>query len=272
VNSFTNYVYLLHGQEGIYYAEAAYSIATLLKKMDAACSRVIVFTDQPARVRSWPVICESIVDEVDSMKGETGFGHRVKIGVIAKCFQSYPGNVLYLDSDTIISGSIQNAAGSIHEGCALMHRFEFMIRRHESKNPWSKLAGVRTKLGDESAYSYGADSWMYNAGVIGLHRADLRVLDAALKICDAMLRVWGPVHITEQVAFSEAFRVSKIKILEAQKWITHYCRTKDKEYMRKRISRLCGRLEKMPWEFEQRIPYTYPRVLLSKILRKAGLE
>jgi hypothetical protein len=54
-----NYIYLLYGTGDDCYIEAAYGIGTLRKRQDAALSRIIVFTDQPQKVKDWPVECET---------------------------------------------------------------------------------------------------------------------------------------------------------------------------------------------------------------------
>src|SRR5882762_10343041 len=128
-DAMTNYVYHLYGDDEIFFTEASYSIGTLRKQIDPNNSRIILFTDCPAKVRSLPVICESIAGQVDEMKGPFGFGYRVKLGCLLKCAQSYPGNIIYLDCDTIVTGPIEKTAARLENGCALMYREERLAGR-----------------------------------------------------------------------------------------------------------------------------------------------
>ena len=262
-SGFTNYIYLLYGQSDVCFAEAAYSIGTLLEKTDARFSRVIVFTDRPEKIGSWPVVCESIADHFEKMKGQIGYWHRAKLCVISRCFELYPGNVIFFDSDTIIHGPIRKFADSLVQGKALMHRFE-------SKNPIAGLAGFRTRLPDGTFYCYGGDSWMYNSGVIGIHESKKDVIPVALAICDELLATGMKSHTFEQIAISEALRISNIEILEVHPAVSHYCRNSQKKYMREKIPQACQKLQTEPWKLGNTIPYSYPRVFLSKILRKLG--
>lgn len=218
------------------------------------------------------VYSESIADEFEGMKGEFGFRYRAKICVLAKCLQRFPGNVVMLDSDTIIQKPIQRITSRLSERHVLMHRLEFRMRRKKSQEPYLKLAGFRMPLARGVTYSFGADSRMYNAGVIGLHETHADLVDTALEICDALLRIWGRVPITEQLAFSEVFRIFGMKILETRNAIVHYCRRSQEMYMHKRLARWRSQRPEIRWELEQPIPYSYARVLLAKILRKIGLE
>ena len=85
----TNYIYLLYGTGNDCYIEAAYSIGTLRKRIDADTARIIVFTDQPERVKDWPVVCESIVGQLPVMFGKASFSHRAKLCAILKCLEKF---------------------------------------------------------------------------------------------------------------------------------------------------------------------------------------
>jgi hypothetical protein len=120
----TNYIYLTYGSSDYRYLEMAYAIGTLFKKIDAASSRVIVFTDQPERVTGWPVICESIANELADMQGPKRFNHRAKLCVILRCLERYPGNVLLMDSDTFVKGDIQGLTRLIAPGKTILDSLE----------------------------------------------------------------------------------------------------------------------------------------------------
>ncbi len=254
----TNYIYLLYGTGDDCYVEAAYSIGTLRKRLAAGSSRIIVFTDQPEKVKGWPVDCESVAGQLEIMRGKTNFSHRAKLCVIAKCFEKYPGNAVYLDSDTSVRGDIFKLMGRLAAGTAIMHSFECL-------NPQIGLAGFHTRLAGGIAYRFTPVSQMYNAGVIGLHRDDQGLVNLALELCDALLDFGSRIHTAEQFSVSEALRISNIKILEARGVITHYMG--HRFYMREKIQQRIRQTGQPPWQFERPIPYSYLKV---KWLRKLG--
>lgn len=251
----TNYVYLLYGSNEDCFLEAAYSIGTLLKQTDPASSRVIVFTDQPEKIRIWPVVCESIAGQLADMQGTTHFIHRTKLCVILRCLEQYSGNVFFLDSDTFVRGDIQSLANKLSPGCVIMDSFE-------SSNPLPELTTFQTRLSDRSSYHYTKASRMCNSGTVGVHRQDVSLIRRALELCDAILATGSHRHTIEQFAVSEIFRISHAKIIYSKGAVVHYVKTKT--YMRQKISKLMHLTQKQPWEFERAIPYWYPFVRITE--------
>jgi hypothetical protein len=258
----TNFVYLLFGDEEIYLAEASYSIGMLLKRINPDKSRIIMFTDHPERVRSLPVICESIAGQVNEMKGPFGFGFRVKICSVLKCAESFPGNIIFLDCDTVVKGPIQELADKLGKSHALMYKEERLAGR------FPKFEGFQTQLPDGTQYSYGPKSRMFNSGVIGFHRDNAGVLRKALAICDALFLQGRQPHISEQFAISEAFRLAGLKIVETHHVVAHYYRGSAKRYMHHQLRRFAARTGKELWNLDRPIPYSYSRVQLFKLMGK----
>ncbi len=253
----TNYVYLIYGSHEDCFLEAAYSVGTLLRQVDAGLSRVIIFTDQPEKIKGWPVVCESIAGQLADMRGKTKFIHRAKLCVILRCLELYPGNVVFLDSDTFVRGNIQSLANKLSPGRAIMDAFE-------AKNPFPEFAAFQTTLSDRTSYHYTKDSWMCNSGVIGIHRQDAILIRRALELCDALLATGSGQHTIEQFSVSEILRISRVEILHSQGTIVHY--VKAKPYMRQKISKIMRATQKQPWEFERLIPYWYPFVKFLKLI------
>jgi len=254
----TNYIYLLYGAEADCYLEAAYSIGTLRRQLGAASARIIVYTDQPELVKDWPVECESIAGQLADMRGKADFSHRAKLCAIQKCFEKYPGNVMYLDSDTSVHGNTEALARRLAAGTGIMYLFECL-------NPEIGLSGFHAQLADGLAYRFSAHSQMYNAGVIGLHRDDRKVVSLALELCDAILDSGKRRHTMEQFAVSEAMRISNLKVLEAHSVIKHYLQ--HKYYLRAKIRTRLQETGQSPWQFEKPIPHSRWKVYW---LRKLG--
>ena len=258
----TNYVYHLYGNDEIFYTEAFYSIGTLLKQSRPDNSRIIVYTDKPERFRSMPVVCESIADEIEEMKGPARYPYRVKVCCILKCAESFPGNIIYLDCDTIIKKPLHEAATALGNGTAMMYLQEKLAGR------FPKFEGFQVTLPGGLKYSYGPESWMFNAGVIGVHRDDAKVLKNALVICDNLLLEKRRTHVCEQFAVSESLRLAGLKVLEARKMITHYYRSSAKEYVHDKLPKFAARLGKELWDFDRPMPYSYPLVQWHKFKRR----
>lgn len=258
----TNYVYHLYGEDEVFFREFSYSLKTLVKHTDPANSRIVVYTDDPSKFRRMPVVCESIAEELEGMKGPHRFGYRVKLCCILKCAASFPGNILYLDCDTVIRRRLAGLVARLKPGHALMYHQEKLAGR------FPQFDGFETLLPDGARYRYGAESWMFNAGVIGLHPDDAKILNNALVICDALLQQGRKAHICEQFAVSEAFRLAGVTLGETCKEIAHYYRTSAKRYMHEKIQRLAVASAGELWSTGQMIPYSYPRVQIHKLTRK----
>lgn len=251
----TNYIYFVYGDRDEAFMEAAYSIGTLARRLKDTPSQIIVFTDQPDKVKDWPVICESVAGQLEAMRGKTGFVHRAKLRVMQCLFEKYPGHMIFLDSDTFVGGDMAKLAGRLSPGQAIMHAFE-------SRNPEIGLAGFHTTLAGNISYHFGADSQMYNSGVFGLHRDDRAVVDLALELCDALLDFGSRIHTAEQFAISEALRISHIKLLEARHVVTHYMG--HRRYMLEKIREETDRSGRPPWAFQRQVPYSYLKVYWLK--------
>ncbi len=243
----TNYIYLLYGTGDECYTEAAYCIGTLRRRVAAASARIIVYTDAPEKVKDWPVVTESVAGQLAAMRGKTDFSHRAKLCVILKCFEKYPGNVIFLDSDTFVREDIGKLARRLSSGTAIMHLFE-------SENPEIGVAGFQTLLAGKISYRFTSAAQMHNSGVIGLHRDNREVVSLALELCDAILDFGRRLHTAEQFSIGEALRISNVKILEARSAVTHY--VQNKFYMRGKIYEMIRQTGRPPWQFENLISYS----------------
>ncbi|MGN6554919.1 MAG: hypothetical protein ACTHLW_14525 [Verrucomicrobiota bacterium] len=254
---FTNYVYHLYGNDEIFLKEASYSISTLFRRIDPKTSRIVLFTDHPERATSLPVTCVSIADEIPAMRGQSNYCYRVKLCCILKCTQEFPGNVVYLDCDTIVARSPESLAARLQPGQGLMYL------REKLQGRFHQFEGFQMRLPDGRQYRYDADSWMFNAGVVGFHSQNAGVINDALRICDELLSQKRLNHVCEQFAVSEAFRLAGINLLESHPVITHYYRSSAKRYMHHRLARVKQKPGEH-WNLNQRIAYSYPRVQLFK--------
>jgi hypothetical protein len=258
----TNFVYALYGTEERRWAEFFYSLGTLRLHCDHADSRVVVYTDRPERLRSAPVSCHDITEDIAATRSQDVYPYRLKLVTILKCAQQYDGNVFYLDTDTIVQGDIATRAARLAPGCGLMWK-------KEGVPGWiAKYNNFQTQLPDGSHYHCPPKPRMYNSGAVGLHRHDIGVLPLALALCDAFWQHDRKNRVCEQFALTEAMRISGLKILEASDIVIHYYRVSFQAYMHERLRQFNAQLSGPPWEFQRPFPASYARVQLAKLRRK----
>src|SRR5262249_6386261 len=131
-----------------------------------------------------------------------------------------------------------------------------------------QFRGFKMQLPDGTKYGHGPESQMFNAGVIGIHRDDAKILTNALAICDNLLLEGRRNQVCEQFAVSEALRIAGVRISEARKWIVHYYRSSAKQYMHDALPGFAASLKKELWNFDHPLPYSYPRVQWHKRKRQ----
>jgi hypothetical protein len=258
----TNYIYVLFGDEERHWMEFFYSLGTLLRHTDRADSRVVVFTDRPDKLKSAPVVYQDISGQVKTMKGPAGFNFRVKLCALLQCLENFSGNVVYFDGDTFITGDIAAKARCLDKGCALMWKQERLAQRMKG------FDGFEMRLPDGSPYKYGGESVMYNAGVVGMHRDNLGVLQTALALCDGFVQHDPTNRLCEQFANCEAMRISGLTILETYDVVAHYYRASFRAYMHERLPKFNAQLSGPPWDFDRPIPASYARVQWAKLRKK----
>lgn len=115
----------------------------------------------------------------------------------------YPDDdLLYLDSDTFLYGSLTTLKTRLDEGHGLMHLCEGKPTdiSHTAKRLWKKAVGKT--YGD---ILIGEQHQMWNAGVVGLPCKKIsETVACALTLCDGMLNDGNNEFITEQYSYSIA--------------------------------------------------------------------
>src|SRR5437667_11300134 len=92
----------------------------------------------------------------------------------------------------------------------------------------------------------GPSSLQWNAGVVGIHKSDLSLLDGVLRLTDVLLdEFYSPVM--EQAAFS-LILAEKTRLRSARDTIYHYCVSPDRRQFRTHLPELLAAAERMPVE------------------------
>ncbi|MDO4905607.1 MAG: hypothetical protein Q4A16_08690 [Lautropia sp.] len=266
-----NLLLLAFGARSENHYQAAFAILSFFK--DPAISRVMVMTDQPdlyrwlerksgqaVNGRELPSL--EIIDiersTLDEWQGEHHFFWRIKIKAIQHAIEKHPGeHLMYIDSDTFLASGLSAIVQLLDEGAALMHCAEY--RLNESKDhtvermdrilSGKEFAGVPVK----------SQSWMWNAGVIGLPASRAtELVELTLKVCDEMCATECPRRLIEQFAFSVALN-HDVPLYPCEGTIGHYWGNKhewndfilrflaDSRLRDKGVEDAFARLDKVDW-------------------------
>lgn len=218
----TVFFIVMGGDEAIrYYMEAYLSIRTFQKQLTPEIGRICVITDHPSFFRKAGVEVITITAEQKAeWMGPHKFFFRTKIKGMEYLHNLYPDdNLLYLDSDTFLYGSLKELRARLDEGHGLMHLCEGKPTdiSHTAQRLWKKAAGK--KYGD---IIIGEQHQMWNAGVVGLPSEKIsETVASALSLCDGMLDDGNNEFITEQYSYSIAL-TEHTSLMATSDLIGHY--------------------------------------------------
>jgi len=196
-------VYLIYGR-GTHHDEAVYSMLSALDwiRQTPDDYRVVAYTDDPAALNPLPVQVEHIGPAILSdWHGPQRFNHRAKIAVARHALERFGGRMLLCDSDTWFVRHPGKAFARIGRGRSLLHVAEYRLGDRCARTLAESLAGHAFHDRSRARWVIGAPTVMFNSGAVGLHEADLAVLDEVLHLTD---QIYAHVRLptVEQLAFS----------------------------------------------------------------------
>lgn len=218
--------YLVYGPS-FHLDEVIYSILsarTLLDRQKSPDCQIVVYTDSSENTALFgglPVHVEVKSPSVFSeWIGPLGFNHRAKILAIQDALSRFGDRVIYCDADTYFLKPSNQLFSQIRPGTSFMHVCEGHINESNgaglgtvlNANQLRTVAGRRWNLSD--------DALMFNAGVIGMHRADMGLLHEVLYLTDQIYSQ-VKIHTVEQFAFSACLN-RHTRLTEAHDVIHHY--------------------------------------------------
>jgi hypothetical protein len=226
-------VFLCYGAEGVFY-ECTYALLALSRLYSKAELReleVWVYTDKPEWFASFSdcpvqVRCRVIDGElIKAWRGKIDFVHRIKVEALKDFAASRNGNVLYLDTDTVITHRMDEVWQGIKEGKLYMHVHEGVVSGRGNPILAKLDAHLRANAPVTIAGKAIYDLAMWNAGALGFNTQYKYLLDEVLAFTDGEYPKF-PKHIVEQFAFSVMFRkVGKVHALAPE--IVHYWNLKE---------------------------------------------
>ena len=174
-----NLVYLTYGH-GPHVDELVFSVLSALHTIgpNSTDYRIIVYTDNLSILGELPVQMELLSEKVlADWAGPFDFNHRRKIFAIKDALQKFGGRLVYCDADTYFLKHPRKIFARIRPGHTVMHIWEGHL-------PYCHGSDVAAFLEDHDLRTIAGRRWnitpntpMFNAGVIGLHEADISLLD-----------------------------------------------------------------------------------------------
>lgn len=220
--------YLVFGNQLLNYTQAAFSMLSFLSQKEET-DTIAVVTDHPEKFNMLKdkINVLAIDDQtLQEWRGEHDFFWRIKIKALEFVSEKFKNqDVLYLDGDTFLFGSLKRIKDELSKGNNLMHIKEYKLS--ESKYKTNRLMWRQIKNKKYLGIEITKDSYMWNAGAIGIPKENLQSIDTSLRICDQMCAEGVTRRLIEQFAFSLALnQPSKLVALENE--IGHYWGNKER--------------------------------------------
>jgi hypothetical protein len=157
-------------------------------------------------------------------QGEEKNMMRAKIEAIIHALKTTGGNVLYLDSDTVLMHRIDWIFQYLAAGGYIMHKPEWLLAVGRNKHPELCPYDLDFKLSSGLDLKINSGSPMCNAGVIGVGSGSIKMVEAVMELYEKLYSS-GPSWHVEQFAFSILFsRTKKLKFCRRE--IFHYWHNK----------------------------------------------
>lgn len=159
-----------------------------------------------------------------SWKGIEGNMMRAKIEAILNVLRSTGGNVLYLDSDTVLMNRIDWIFQYLTAGGYVMHKPEWRLGAGRKMHPELCPFDLEFTLSSGGVLKINSDSPMCNAGVIGVGAGSIKLVEAVMELYEKLYSN-GPSWHVEQFAFSILLsRTKKLKFCRRE--VFHYWHNK----------------------------------------------
>ncbi len=218
-------IYLAHGPAELR-AEAFYSLLSYYK-VAVAPVQILIYTDAPeAFTRVLGTRPEIIYPPVtpaqwQEWRGSSNKVYLLKIGVLAHAAAHYPGNLLFVDTDTIWQRDPAPLFGQIARGQRIMHVSEGRLATGNtlSRKVYKHLKDRPFTAGSQPI-RITADTLLYNSGVIGFASPVAAQLPEVMVLADQLYAAYNK-HMMEQLAFSLRFALDG-SIAEAAPYVLHY--------------------------------------------------
>lgn len=184
--------------------------------------RIVVYTDDPARFRDFPVHTEIVSRE--ALAGWSGpFDHmfRRKAVAIREAMKACGGTLLYCDTDTYFLKHPGKVFERIGPGRSVMHVKEGTPASVRAEDLSDVLTQHALTTRDGGRWNVSPHTAIFNAGVIGLHEDDAPLIDETIHLIDQICPHLPTYFGTEQFSFSACLS-ERTQVSTADDVIHHY--------------------------------------------------
>lgn len=200
------YLFLAYGSTSSVHKQTIASICSLRSVEHADVPyRIVLYTDHPDYY-AWLAIDEIRqvgVEQLNAWMGLSGFGFRIKPCMMAEVANTSLGPLVYVDGDTLFIRSLCAVEERLLAGGSFMHLREYQISDRQTKERRELMSSLSGKnLGQGLMLT--EDSWMWNAGLIGLPLSMMKASAEVIEVIDRMIELGlsSRTRLKEQLAFS----------------------------------------------------------------------
>jgi hypothetical protein len=205
-------IYLAQGPAELR-AEAYYSLLSYYK-VAAKPTQILIYTDAPEAfvqvLGERPEITYPAVTATQwrEWRGSSNKVFMLKIGVLTHAATHYPGNLLFVDTDTIWQRDPAPLFEQIAQGQLIMHVIEEQMSTGNvlSRKVYKHLKDLTFTAGQRQI-RLTPETLLYNSGVLGFPSAMATELPYITSLADQFFAAYDK-HIMEQLAFSIYFHLS----------------------------------------------------------------
>jgi hypothetical protein len=250
------HVMLIAFNDQIFYNQANLLILSLLTVSEPDEIIIHLYTDEnswiPLSIINKIKVYKLTSDKINELKGEQNFIHRVKIALIEDLCNKVTGNIIYVDTDCIVTSKFTELYKEIENGMFLMHQEEFSFEKSGNINNES-IEQLRKKLTDKYNISNSVNAKhelfklnysMWNAGVIGVSTDKIKPLFPVIYDLTSYIFSISKLHTSEQLAFSIILQ-REGKLIEAKDFVYHYWDADEKESVNEYLSKNLARLNNL---------------------------
>ena len=208
-------LYIAHSSDRIH-RRTAYSILSCLQVHGGKVPCPIeLATDNPGYYRPFGSLLDIRAISTTQINTWIERAHGYRYITKPEIFLKQTDSFLFFDGDTVLLKPLPHLLEHLTPGTSLMQRREFQL---------GKRAEFSTLVADANAPEYTQETWMFNSGLLGIHRDNLPLL-ATIKAQLLDLVTRHEIRTIEQLVVGQCL-AQRTQILTAPYWIYHYWQDK----------------------------------------------
>ena len=149
--------------------------------------RLVAYTDNAAALAGLGVHVEPVSREkLTEWSGPFNYIYRSKMFLLKHALGKFGGALVFCDTDTYFRKHPRHLFDRIGPGSTLMHVMEGTPREYALTGLCRFLENHDLKMRDGGRWNVTPDTNIFNSGVIGLHEADVDLVDEVIDLIDQM--------------------------------------------------------------------------------------